>query len=74
MTNITGDSPGYRTISAVMPAIRSAVNAMSEWIGGHRRSFSDTRSSSGALLLVILEIIVGFMLAFFQAWFYWSPK
>jgi hypothetical protein len=28
-----------------------------------------------ALLLgVILELIVGFMLAFFQAWFYWSPK
>jgi hypothetical protein len=28
----------------------------------------------GALLLVILEIVVGFMLAFFQAYFYWSPK
>jgi hypothetical protein len=28
-----------------------------------------------ALLLgVILELVVGFMLAFFQAWFYWSPK
>ena len=26
------------------------------------------------LLGVILELSVGFMLAFFQAWFYWSPK